>query len=832
MREKDQKYSYFLEHSYEGITYIEFENSIDISLPVSEQIKQIYREGFISSCNPSFMKMYGFTSNSEILGKRLIELHGGDNVKENVEAFKNFIESDYNVLNVETLEVDKNGNKLYFLNNSVGVIKNNRLLGIWSAQIDITKRKKEEILRDAIYRISQSVHSTENPEELYEQIHKILETIIPAKNIYIAIYDSKKDLIRFPYFKDESGFIITEKKPGKGLTEYVIQTGKPLLATPEIFNELVRSGKVELIGEDSIDWLGVPLKKGKKTFGVLAVQSYDKNVRYKEEDKEMLTFVSEQIAFSIDKKQTEEALILSESKYRNFIERGLEGVYYVEYREPINIKKDFEEQAILMYNTGVLVECNDFHAKMYGYKKKEEIIGKELKEQYGYQFSEENRKAFIEFAKSGYQIKNLETREVDKYGNEKYFINNVVGVIENGYLVGNWGTQLDITERKKFEAELITAKEKAEEMSKVKSNFLSNMSHELRTPLHGIMGFAQLLKESLDGENGEMADIIYKSGKRLMETLNLILNFSKAEAEKIIINKKNISIKKIINEVYNLFEINAKDKGLNFEKIIKPDEIIAKTDEKLLLDILNNIVNNAIKFTERGFVRIEAFAKNNDLVIKVRDTGIGISKQGKDLIFEEFRQESEGLSRSFEGTGLGLTISKKYTKILGGEISLESELGKGSTFILTFPDSVCKLKPEKVITRYEIESENEECNNPRIKKILIVENDVISVELIKAIVKDSAEIDFATDGVRAIEKVKESKYDLIFMDINLGEGLTGVEVTKKIRKLKDYKDIPIVAITAFAMDGDREEFINAGCTHYLSKPFKKSEFVKMYNEIS
>ncbi len=831
MKEREKRYSYFLEHSYEGITYIEFENSIDTSLPVNEQVRLFYKEGFISSCNPSFMKMYGYLSQSDVLGKRLVELHGGDNIKENVDAFGSFIESGYNVLNIETLEVDKNGNRLYFLNNSVGVIDNNKILGIWSAQIDITNRKKEEILREAIYKISQSVHNSENLDELYEQIHKIIETIIPSKNVYIAIYDIRKNLIRFPYYKDESGFVVTEKEFGKGLTEYVIQTGKPLLATPEKFNELVNAGKVELLGEDSVDWLGVPLKKGKKTFGVLAVQSYDKKIRYTKEDKEMLSFVSEQIAFSIEKKQTEDALRISENKYRNFVETGLEGVYYIEYKEPINIKTVIEEQAMLMYNTGVLIECNDFHAKMYGYKKKEDMIGKEMKEQYGYNLSEENKKAFMEFAKSGYKIQNLETREIDKNGNEKYFINNVVGVIENGYLIGNWGTQLDITERKKFEDELIEAKEKAEEMSKIKSNFLSNMSHELRTPLHGIMGFAQLLRDSLDGENGEMANVIFNSGKRLMETLNLILNFSKAEAEKIKTERKNVRIEKLICEVYNLFEINAKEKGLQFEKIVKPKNIVAETDEKLLRDILNNIVNNAIKFTDKGSVTVEACSKNKDLIIRVTDTGIGISKHNRNLIFEEFRQESEGLSRSFEGTGLGLTISKKYTKILGGEISLESEFGKGTTFILTFPNSVRKFESEITDIPDEKETLKAECRNHKIKKILVVENDIISIELLKAIVRKSAEIDFAIDGKKALDKVKERNYDLILMDINLGEGLTGLEVTKKIRKLKDYKETPIVAITAFAMDGDREEFLSAGCTHYLSKPFRKSEFIELYNEL-
>ena len=1128
LMDNEMKYRNFIEQTYEGISYMEFTKPIDIKLPAYKQIKLFYRYGVITECNLAFAKMYGFSSQSEMIGKRLIEIHKADDIPENVQSFRKLIKNDYKILNIETFEIDKKGNNIYLLNNSIGVIRDGYLYGLWGAQINITEKKKEEIRRDAIYKISEAVHRVDNLDELFKSIHQIIGKLMHAKNFYIALYDETSNLIRFPYFIDEFDEYKGFKKPEKGLTEYVLKTGEALLATPEKFRELVYSGEVTLIGEDSVDWLGVPLKKGNITYGILVVQSYTEGIRYTEEDKEILSFVSEQIALAIDKKYSEDAIKISEAKYRNFIEGSLEGVYFLQYDEPIDTKLDINKQIRLLYETGYINECNDLFARMYGYSRKEDMIGQRIKVLYGDTLNEENRNSLLRFIKGGYKEQNLETREIDAFGNEKYFINNVLGVVKDGYLIANWGTQIEITERKKaekenqyykelfssvakaeeyllvekefpvavrkslketgkaldvdrvyifeniteidtgklimslkfewcsdfafslfeskefseisydkfsskrlddllkgkmisgslndfpepeksflesqkiksmiivpifiddslwgffgvdncrkdkiwsetelsvlktltlaiggsirkkqyedslksnemklrtafnaipdilfiysrdgtfidyytsredllylkpeeflgkniknllppevadvfikkmnesfidgksktieypleianeikyFEArlstfngnkvlsivrditdrkiimkELISAKEYAEEMNKVKTNFLANMSHELRTPLHGILGFAQVLMDELDNEQFcDIADNIFKSGNRLLETLNLILNLSKLEAEKISVNITDVRIDDVICEVYKLFDVVAKEKNIYLKRKMHKENITAKIDEKLLRDTLNNIINNAVKFTKEGGVIIETDVKNKDLFISVKDTGIGIPKSKQDIIFSEFRQESEGLSRSFEGTGLGLTISKKYTKLLGGEIILESEVGVGSVFTLYFPGVISEYNIPK--SRDELKSKSKTADKLKINNILLVENEVVSAELIRLYLRNIYSVDIAKDGFEALIKVKSNKYDVILMDINLGEGITGLEATKKIRKIENYRHTPIIAVTAFAMEGDREEFLQAGCTHYISKPFEKKDLISLLKNL-
>jgi PAS domain S-box-containing protein len=1128
LMDNEIKYQNFIEQTYEGISYMEFTKPIDITIPPDKQIKLFYKYGYISECNLAFAKMYGFSLQSEIIGKKLIEIHKTDDIPENVESFRKLIKNDYKILNIETFEIDKNGNNIYLLNNSIGVIRDGYLYGLWGAQINITEKKKEEIRRDAIYKISEAVHRVDNLDELFKSIHQIIGKLMHAKNFYIALYDETSNLIRFPYFIDEYDEYKGYKKLEKGLTEYVLKTGEALLATPEKFRELVNSGEVTLIGKDSVDWLGVPLKKGNITYGILVVQSYTEGIRYTEEDKEILSFVSEQIALAIDKKYSEDAIKISEAKYRNFIEGSLEGVYFLQYDEPIDTKLDKNKQIRLLYETGYINECNDLFARMYGYSRKEDMIGHRIKVLYGDTLNEENRNSLLRFIKGGYKEQNLETREIDAFGNEKYFINNVLGIVKDGYLIANWGTQIEITERKKaekenqyykelfssvakaeeyllvekefpvavlkslketgraldvdrvyifeniteidtekilmslkfewcsdftvpqleikefseipydkfssiwldellkgkmisglikdfpepersflksqnvksmfivpifiddslwgfigvddcrknrilseteisvlktltlaiggsirkkqyedslksnemklrtafsaipdilfiysrdgtfidyytsredllylkpeeflgkniknllppeiadvfikkinesfidgksksieyplkianeikyFEArlstfngdkvlsivrditdmkmimkELISAKVYAEEMNKVKTNFLANMSHELRTPLHGILGFAQVLMDALDNDQfREIAGTIFKSGNRLMETLNLILNLSKLEAEKISVNITEVRIDDVVIEVYKLFDVVAKEKKIYLKRRMHKENITARIDEKLLRDTLNNIVNNAVKFTKAGGVIIDTDVKNKDLFITIKDTGIGIPKSKQEIIFSEFRQESEGLSRSFEGTGLGLTISKKYTKLLGGEILLESDAGVGSVFTLFFPGVVSGFNIPK--SKDDSKSKAKPEDTLKINKILLVENEVVSAELVKLYLKNIYEVDIANDGFEALSKVKSRKYDVILMDINLGEGITGLEATKKIRKLGEYKKTPIIAVTAFAMEGDREEFLQAGCTHYISKPFEKKDLISLLKNL-
>ncbi|MCS7053960.1 MAG: PAS domain S-box protein [Ignavibacterium sp.] len=261
---------------------------------------------------------------------------------------------------------------------------------------------------------------------------------------------------------------------------------------------------------------------------------------------------------------------------------------------------------------------------------------------------------------------------------------------EEGKIINYIGIKEDITEKKMLFEQLILAKEKAEESNRLKSNFLANMSHELRTPLNGILGYAEILKEdSNDPIIKDYASIIFRSGRRLLETLNLILDYSKIESEKVEAKFEYQNIQFLLKEIYKLHLPNALKKKLDFNFESEFEEVLIKTDVQIFNSIFNNLVNNAIKFTEKGSVSIKLkksiHNEQNCVCIIVEDTGIGISKEQQSIIWEPFRQLSEGKSRSHEGTGLGLAIVKNYVKTLNGEIELESDLGKGSKFSIYFP---------------------------------------------------------------------------------------------------------------------------------------------------
>ncbi|HKI79908.1 MAG TPA: PAS domain S-box protein [Ignavibacteriaceae bacterium] len=256
---------------------------------------------------------------------------------------------------------------------------------------------------------------------------------------------------------------------------------------------------------------------------------------------------------------------------------------------------------------------------------------------------------------------------------------------KNGKIINYIAVKENITERKIAELELLAAKEKAEEMNSLKTKFLANMSHELRTPLIGVLGYAEILREELKtDEKKKMADTIYISGKRLLHTLNLLLDLSRIEAnkEELSITKTNVS--EVVQNSVRLFEPIAQSKNLKISAFVR-NEIIASLDERIFEQIINNLINNAIKYTDEGFISVEVELENYLVVLKIKDTGIGIPDDKKEIIFEEFRQVSEGLSRRHQGTGLGLTITKKYVDLLNGSISVKNNLEKGSVFIVKLP---------------------------------------------------------------------------------------------------------------------------------------------------
>lgn len=389
----------------------------------------------------------------------------------------------------------------------------------------------------------------------------------------------------------------------------------------------------------------------------------------------------------------------------------------------------------------------------------------------------------------------------------------------------------DITERKQFENELIEAKHKAEEMNRVKSSFFANMSHELRTPLHGILGISQILEESApDGKNKRLVEMLSQSGKRLLNTLNMILNLSRIEANKLDIVLSELNANDLIKDSLKLFEPAAKEKQLTLTYINKCEGLILNTDEQMLLSVFNNMIDNAIKYTNAGGIKvissIEKQENNNFFVLKVEDTGIGISEENQEIIFDEFRQVSEGYNRSFEGTGLGLSIMKKYVELLNGKITVSSKLNEGSTFSVYLPlpkDNEIKILGEFGNKPALIQVEK---NTDGIQdKILLVDDEDITYNLLCFWLKKTIPVDYAANSTEAIEMIKSFNYPLVILDINLKRGGNGISVLKELREIPGYKDTPVIACTAYAMYGDKEKLLNEGFSYYLSKPFEKSELV-------
>ena len=406
---------------------------------------------------------------------------------------------------------------------------------------------------------------------------------------------------------------------------------------------------------------------------------------------------------------------------------------------------------------------------------------------------------------------------------------------EIGMLYDNFNNMLNEIhkreqERDKAEKRLGEEKERAEQSDKLKSAFLANMSHEIRTPMNSISGFSELLDDDeLDKERRtKYISIIRTNCDSLTQLINDIIDIAKIEADQLNINIGHSSINELLQEIYLIFKENTTNQNSNidFRMVAVEKNITILTDEFRLRQVLLNLIGNAVKFTKEGFIEFGCNLFNTDLLFYVKDTGIGIPEDNKTVIFKRFRQADGSHTRKFGGTGLGLSISKSIIELLGGKIWVDTEVGVGSTFYFTIP---CKeVETTETIDKPEIQFSY----NWSGKKILIVEDNLTNYELIKELlIKTNVKVIKAIDGEKAIEIFrKNDDIDLVLMDINLPI-LNGYEATKEIKKIN--KNIPVISITAFAMAGEKEKSLKAGCDDYISKPIKSELlFSKINNFLS
>jgi len=373
-------------------------------------------------------------------------------------------------------------------------------------------------------------------------------------------------------------------------------------------------------------------------------------------------------------------------------------------------------------------------------------------------------------------------------------------------------------------------KGKVEKANILTHEFLHNMSHEIRTPMNGILGFADMLDDIgiNDDQRNRYVSIIKSSGQQLLRVTDDILEISRLDTGKVPVFEGEVCLNDLITELFSIFNFKTKERNISFylKKGLSDKDSHILTDKVKINKILSNLLENAIKFTSEGLVELGYYKENKNLVIYVKDTGVGISPENYKNIFDRFSQEEKELSQKTGGLGLGLTIVKENTKLIKGKISLKSKKGEGTTFYITIPYKIAITKTDATSDKNTAANETTEKNNNRT--ILIVEDEKINViylkELLKCLDGYTLNLLIAENGEESVKLCRENKIDLVLMDIKMPV-MNGLEATKKIKSFKPV--VPIIAQTAYCTTADKVLAMESGCDDYISKPINKDEFFSL-----
>ena len=663
---------------------------------------------------------------------------------------------------------------------------------------NVSEIKKAHLIQKVLLKISQGGYGTLNLKDFNKFVKTELGRLIDTSNFYIAFYDEDKQTINIPFISGEES---EEEFPiGKSMTGYLIKNKKPLLVKSKEYKRLIKEGIVDLIGTFPKIWLGVPLIVNDKVIGAIVVQSYNDENAYKNSDIELLEFVSSYISLIVQRKKAEDENRLSKEVLRKVLDNIQIRVFW----------KDKESR---------FLGCNKHFYEALSFKSDKEVIGKTDYDLNSKKVADITRNDELEIMDTGVPKLKFHETFIDN-GEQLIFSSNKLPFFdEDKNVIGIIGTSEDITDRIKNEEKLKKATEEAIAANISKSVFLSNMSHEIRTPMNAILGYSQLLQEdnNLTKVQQENLKTINKSGEHLLALINDILDMSKIEAGRISLNYSDFNFAELLKEVEHLFKFKSTHKNLElaFKSLNELPKII-NGDESKIRQVIINLVGNAIKFTSEGFVHvlIENMG-NNTINVLVKDSGSGILKEEQETIFKPFEQAQKG-DRVTGGTGLGLAISKKFSNLMGGDIILKSEYGKGSEFVFEFKFNEAEENTLNE-TKYELKAISLVPEMQGFKVAIIDDRFENRDILYKKLNPLGFETRMAENGLEAIELYKEWKPDIMLMDVVMPI-MDGVEATRQILKLSGDHDVKIFVISASALESEQKEIMEIGATVFIKKP--------------
>lgn len=681
---------------------------------------------------------------------------------------------------------------------------------------DITERKKNEQYQQIQYNIAHVCAAISDFREMFSVAKTELKKVLPQSELLFRSYNKEKE--EFTVFFDENTIehepeALSAKQVLAGL---VIEEGKSVNLRHQEIEELIRTGKYDLKGELPQNWAGVAVKAADQIIGVLVARTFAEGEDYSGSTIDLLEIVSSQLSLYMTRLEIEKALKNQESLFKLIVDQVADNITVIS----LDLRVTF---------------CSPSIFKMRGYTV-EEVLSQKLEDIFPQDslniLMDHFQKEMLNEAGQGADPNRSLVLELQEYHKNGSLIWAEVTISylrdESQKAIGFVVISRDITEKRKVLQELVHAKEKAEESDRLKTAFLANMSHEVRTPMNGILGFMELLRDpSLTHDQQlQIIEVVENSGRRLFNLLSDLIDVSRIESGQLDLEYTDIDVDEELQKLALLYSREAIAKGISIKLDIEEgqERVLLKTDKDKFISIICNLLNNAIKFTNEGSVTFGYTIHKEELRFYVRDTGIGVPSDKQDIIFERFIQADDSFTRGYEGAGLGLSISKAYVEMLGGKIWVESAGENGALFQFTHPlitedyarntnTSASRTKDQAIKSDFR----------PALK-VLVAEDDTVSSHYISIIIKDFiSEMTIVESGMEAVEFIKANPdYDLVLMDIKM-IGMDGLEATRKIRQFNDK--IVIIAQTAYALSGDKETALEAGCNDYISKPISKSTLI-------